>query len=296
MENSSYVEHLQDIIKASKKKKRFYIPFGIYIFIIVASCVPAVIIRYIQLRDGTNLKTGYYNGDPMLNFAFFGILVLLFIVSVILTLIDRNRYQVSFFKSNTLAIRLMAAVAAAFSIISGTKGFYSMVTGVDGVSATDFFVIMFAFFSAGGFAYMVWRIGRKDGGASDILLCMPCLWSCVVLLSMFLKHTVVATVTENIINILWAASCCVFLLSAAKIIADVDNASSGKTLIISGAVAIITGLCATLPSFLLLTIEGRVYNSEHVLTASVLDFVILIFIIVFLSQYLIVRKIKENDE
>lgn len=296
MTNSSYVEHLQDIIKANKKKKRFNIPFGVYLFIIAASCIPAVIIRYIQLRDGTNLKTGYYNGDPTLNFVFFGILVFLFIVSVILTLIDRNRYQVSFCKSNTLAIRLMAAIAAVFSVISGIKGFYSMGTGVDGVSATDFFIIMFAFLSSGGFSYMVWRIGRKDGGASDVLLCMPCLWSCVVLLSMFLKHTVVATVTENIINILWAASCCVFLLNAAKIMADVDNFYSGRTLIISGVAAIITGLCATLPPFLLAIIEGRVYNSEHVLTASALDFVILIFIIVFLAQYLIARKIKESDK
>lgn len=296
MTNSSYVEHLENIIKANKKKKRFYIPFGVYLFMISASCIPAVIIRYIQLRDGTNLKTGYYNGDPTFNFAFFGILALLFLICIIFTLIDRNRYQVSFFKSNTLAIRLTALFAAVFSVIFGIKGLYSMGFGGDGISATDFFVIILAFLSAGGFAYMVWRLGRKDGGASDVLLCMPCLWSCIVLLSMFLKHTVVATVTENIINILWAASCCVFLLSAAKIIADIDNASSGRTLIISGSAAIITGLCATLPPFLLATLEGRGYTSEHVLTASALDFVILLFVIVFLAQYLIARKIKENDE
>lgn len=296
MTNSSYVEHLENIIKANKKKKRFHIPFGVYLFIIAASCIPAVIIRYIQLRDGTNLKTGYYNGDPTLNFAFFGILAFLFLICIIFTLIDRNRYQVSFFKSNTLAIRLTALFADVFSVIFGIKGLYSMRVGGDGISAIDFFVIILAFLSAGGFAYMVWRLGRKDGGASDVLLCMPCLWSCIVLLSMFLKHTVVATVTENIINILWAASCCVFLLSAAKIIADVDNDSSGRTLIISGSAAIITGLCATLPPFLLTTLEGREYTSEHVLTASALDFVILLFVIVFLAQYLIARKIKENDE
>ena len=192
MTNSSYVKHLENIVGDSKKKNRFNIPFVVYLFIIAASCIPAIIIRYIQLRDGTNLKTGYYNGDPVLNVIFSGIVTLLFTITVILTLIDRNRYQVSFCKSNTLAVRLMAAVAAVFSVISGIKGFYSMGTEVDGVSAIDFFVIMFAFFSAGGFAYMVWRIGRKDGGASDVLLCAPCLWSCVVLLSMFLKHTVVA--------------------------------------------------------------------------------------------------------
>lgn len=296
MTNSSYVEHLQDIIKDSNKKKRFNMPFGIYLFIIVICCIAAVVVRYIQLSDGTNLKTGYYYGDSTLNFIFFGILVFLFAITAILTLIDRNRYQVSFFKTNTLPIRLTAIVAAVFSIISGINGLYSIGVGDNSISAIYFFVIIFAFLSAGGFVYMVWRLGHKSGGASDVLLCAQCLWSCVVLLSMFLKHTVVATVTENIINILWAASCCVFLLSAAKIIADVDNSYSGRTLIISGAIAIITGLCATLPPFFLNIIEGRVYYSEHVITASVLDFVILIFIIVFLVQYLIERKIKGSDE
>ena len=61
MTNSSYVKHLENIVGDSKKKNRFNIPFVVYLFIIAASCIPAIIIRYIQLRDGTNLKTGYYN-------------------------------------------------------------------------------------------------------------------------------------------------------------------------------------------------------------------------------------------
>lgn len=278
-----------------KQDKKSRVSAVIYLILLIITCVPAVAVRYFQLRDGTNLTTGFYSGPEQLNLILFGLLAALFLLVVISIFVDRNRYQITLSLKPTIAIQLMAFLAGVFSLISGAVTVYRNVSLPTGNAMMNLFTDIFLFLSAIGFFYMVWRMEKKNAGFSDALLCLPCLWSCLVLLSMFLQHMVVATVIENTINILRVTALAIFLLNVAKIVAGIAQSSTGRWLILSGSIAVFTGLCATIPPFLLKMITGQTYQSDHVLVATPLDFIILLFVIVFLIHYLFHREIENKQ-
>ena len=280
----------------TNQKRRLHIPAVVYFIILAVGCIPEVWIRYRQLIDGTNLETGYYSGPELYQTVLFAIIAELLLLVILFSLLDRNRYQVTLSENNLLLVRITALFSAVFSIASGGVVLYQSLSEPGMTSGMDLVMVLFAFLSAMGFLYFIWRLKQKTAGVSDIMLCLPCLWSCILLLSMFLKHMIVMTVTENIINILFVSGLCVFLLNAAKMTAGTAQPSCGRWLVISGSFTIITGLCATLPLFFLWVITGQEYVSEHVLTATPLEFIVLLFVIAFYIQYLMTRKKLEAKE
>ncbi|MDE5853197.1 MAG: hypothetical protein K2G97_04050, partial [Oscillospiraceae bacterium] len=99
--------------------------------------------------------------------------------------------------------------------------------------------------------------------------------------------------------ILRISSLSIFLLCLSKLIVGVEGKSTQKIMIFTGLASIVFSLCYTIPD-LILYIIGFInktsyikhYEYNNIYNSAPFDFIISIFVLVFLIQYFISRKEK----
>lgn len=289
----------------NNKSKR-ELPSIVYVALLILFLVPFVLIRTIDIMNYTDFSTGFFNGPNWIPTALLSIVVVFVVLVSILVFIDNNKYTLYGIKTKHKFLSFMAIICSVFSFINAIISTVNLMSylgkAMSRVKMTnvkqlnipiEILSIAFGFLTAIAFIYFIYRIDKTEKKGKDIIMIFPCLWACFQVLSMFLDHMMIATVHENMINILRAVALCIFLLSLGKITVGFESRGIYKWLVGSSMLTFLFGMCATLPQYFRLLIPffttgqfGELYSNHTVLTATPLDFAMTLFTGAYLIYYL----------
>lgn len=282
--------------------RKFSVSGGIYIGLAVLFGIVFIALRTIQLKFYTNFNTGFYNGPDELTIALFGLAVVFFIGVFVLVMADRNQYCAEFGHKGKRSVQAASFILAAFSVVYFSVMLVQSIQSQRSNPALLFADGLFGILMVFGFVYLPFRLEKSEGSAADILLCCPCLWACSKLFLMFFDHMMVATIYENLLNILRVAALCVFLFNMARVCAGIEQKNTRRWMILFGLTTVVLGLCTTVSQYLVLLIPlltnqglGSTYSSDHIMAATPMDFMITVFSFIFLIAYLSCCRVKTEN-
>lgn len=281
-------------IKYQTQNKRTSIAWKWYFLLLLIFCVPLIVLRTLQIEHSINLTNGYFLGNPISLYILYAGIILFFIIILLMAIVDRGMYQPHFEKTNSILIKVVSLATGIFSFIYPISNLYQAINNPDNTMPFILLVSILALLSGIGFIYFMWRIDKPNGGVSDILLGFPSLFCGILLLSMFMEHTVVVTISENVMNIIRVVFEALFFITAAKIVIHFDSALNQCWMIVSGFMSVLLGSLTTIPLCIGM-LSGNVYTSEHLLLTTPLDCMLWIFTVVFLFYYFITRQPKQKE-
>lgn len=288
-------------IAVKNSEQKFAVPGWVYVIITVLFGIVLVALRTVELDFYTNFNTGFYNGPDWLPTVFFSLTALFFVVLLVLTMADRNSYQADFHRRGKRPIQIASAVVCVFAVLYFGMTFIQSARSLQSDPAGVLLNGLFGILMVAGFVYLPVRIGKSEGGVADILLCFPCLWACSQLFFMFLDHMMVATIYENLLNILRVAALCLFFFGMARVCAGMEQRNTRRWMVLFGLTTVLLGLCTTVSQYIValpaLFSSGSmepIYRNDHIMAATPLDFIITVFVFVFVISYLSSCKSKEG--
>lgn len=271
-----------------KKSIKFYLTLNFVVcFLFTAFLVG---IRTYQLANFTDYRTGFYNGPDYLNYCFFGGVFLLLVALFILSFCGRYDSVVDL--SGNLLLKIISIIVAVFS---GLYAFFVLFNSKNyGVKDILIPILLFVanILLSVGFIYLFFRLKqRKEHEYGDILFLFPVLWACIRLISIFLNNMIMFSVQENVLNLLKTCSVCIFLFCMSKFFAGFCCKTTTKRMNIFGFFSLSLVCCSALPRYIVFFSSGFTRNCYlNVSDLASLDFVLSIFILVFLVSYFLKLK------
>lgn len=266
-----------------KRSLKFHLTLKILVCFIFTTFLVSV--RTYQLSNFTDYKTGFYNGPDYLNYCFFGGMFLLWVALFILSF--SGKYDSVVDLSDSLLLRIMAVIVAIFSVLYAFFIlFNSKNYGIKGILIPTLLFIANILLCV-GFVYLVFKLKQRKGhGYGDILFLFPVLWACIRLISIFLNNMIMFSVQENVLNVLKTCSVCIFLFCMSKFFAGFCCKTTTKRMNIFGFFSLCLILCSVLPRYIVFFGSGFARNCYlNVSDLASLDFVLSIFILIFLVSY-----------
>ncbi|MDY3988534.1 MAG: hypothetical protein SOY88_04245 [Massilioclostridium sp.] len=283
-------------MNTSKKGRLFaripgrYFPWTTFAFVCLLSCLLAILFRSIQLGGSINFATGFYNGSSALMFALNFSLVLFAVLLFLMSWMSRTEYLIQMGRHSHKALKYLSFVLCAAFLINGFVDLYQMM-----ISRTQVMGVLEIFGAAASigaglsFLFQGLTIQQPRESAVSALYGVPCIWSCIVLITMFVQHTVVVTVSENLYNILRMIFLVIFLLTSSKFLAGYADKKNERWLLFTGLMTIVLSAVTTIP-LLIVRLFGKFYTVSHVVQAGPLDFLLMLYTAVFVFAYLKGRR------
>lgn len=273
-----------------KKSLNFYLISNLLVCFLFTTFL--VSIRTYQLNSFMDYRTGFYNGPDYLNYCFYGGIALLLVVLFILSFFG-DYDNVADFGSDIL-LKIVSIFVAIFSAL---YAFFALFN-VKNYDARDMFVPILLFGAnillSVGLIYLACRLKKSEaGGYGDILFLFPVLWACVRLITIFLNNMTMFSVQENVLNVLKTCSICVFLFCMSKFFTGFCSKVTRKRMSMFGFLSLCLILCSALPRYIVSFSSGL--NRHYYVNVSdlvSLDFVLSIFVLIFLVLY--VTKLKKQ--
>lgn len=242
-------------------------------------------LRTYMLAKYIDLSNGYYTGPEWLMTGMYLLITLFVLFSFILSFYDKRIHQWEYTTKRHRSIQLVSFLCGIFCLLYAGKLLFNWFTNNELFSSMPLLPLLFllalisalAFFSFPSYVY-----GHDYKKTTfDFYLCFPGMFSCIVLISMFLQHTIVTTVSENALNLIRVAAQTIFLVFFANLMMGYSIIFSGKWMVLSGMILIVIGLMTTVPVYIL-SMMGHSYDpySGYILTANPLDLVMVIFALV----------------
>ena len=277
-----------------KQKSKTAFPALLLMIITLVFGVIAGILRTVQLLHFVDFNTGFYQGPQTWMIALNIVLVIAFFACLIVTVIDRNKYYYSISRGKNLLLGLAALVTGMAFICYGVTDILNQLTGLESHSFLAILQLVLKIASGFSMFYLALTPARPNR-TFDLVNLIPCVWAAVTLVAMFLKHTMVITVSENLYNLLRMMAILVFFLCSAKCYCGCNDSRTGRWMIFAGMLTFILSSVTTIP-LLIAHFTGHGYLINHVIESSFLDLVLMIYISLVTVIFLVSRKNVEEME
>ncbi len=271
-----------------KQKSKTAFPALFFIMIALVFGVIAGILRTVQLLHFIDFNTGFYQGPQSWMIALNVVLVIALIVCLVVTMVDRNKYYYSISKGKNLLIGLAALVMGMAFICYGVTDILNQITGLESHSFLAILQLILKIASGFSMFYLALTPARPNR-TTDLIHLVPCIWAAVTLVAMFLKHTMVITVSENLYNLLRMMAILMFFLCSAKYYCGCNDNRTGRWMIFSGMLTFILSSITTIP-LLIAHFTGHGYLIGHVIESSFLDLVLMIYIAIVTIIFIVSRR------
>lgn len=278
---------MSELIGKQKDSIVFQTPF--FVVVSVALGLAAAVLRTIQIFNYIDFNTGFYSGPLWLSIVLNAIIILALILLVVMVTLDRNHYRHPISKIQGRAISIFALLMGMALIFYATTELLTSITTLGFTFTPGLIKILLQYLAAIGLMYMAVSLPTPNRGIRDLIHLFPCLWAVVVLVSMFLQHTIVVTVTENLYNLLRMIFVLLFFFFCAKYYTGYTNKGTGRWLVVSGCMVFVLGCITTFPLFLA-HFSGMIYTGSHIVQSSFLDIALSIYALVYTAAFLSCRK------
>lgn len=260
--------------------------FGILCLVVgLAVCV----LRTVQLFNGIDFSSGFYNGPSWTVILLNVLLALSFVVLLVIGFLDQNRYTALFSRRSYVLLSIFSILMGIGFVYRSTTNLLDWIIGVNSCDPLSFIVWVLQL--ASGFLMFRMAVVRHtpNQGAKDLLHLIPCLWACLTVVKMFLTHTVVITVSENLYNLLRMVAVLLFFLACAKYYAGYTGKNVSRWIAVFGCMTVILSAVTTIP-LLIAHFFGHGYTVDHVIESSITDLILMMYVAVFTFTFLHSRR------
>lgn len=267
-----------------------YFPWATYALLCFLACLVTVVLRTVQLSGSINFATGFYNGSSFLMFLLNFFLILFGVLAFFMSWMSHTTYLIVLGNRSHKWLKYLSLILSAAFILQGFFELYEiLIKRTRALGPFELLGAATAILSGFGFLFGAFTIQQPRNTSIDVLYALPCLWACVTLISMFVQHTVVITVSENLYNILRMIALVCFLLFSSKFLAGYSDKQNEHWLLFSGLMTVILSAMTTFP-LLFIRLFGKQYTVSHVVQAGPVDFILMIYAAAFLVVYLKGRR------
>lgn len=263
-------------------KSKRHISWKKYTALFVLFSIILVPMRTYQLLNYINFENGYYTGPDWLMTLFYGLVILFLVLSFILVIYDKRMHRWQYTPPREKSIWVTSLICGVFSLLYAADLSLKWYTKVESIPLGPL-IILFSILSSLAFFSLPAYVYRHDYTKNkfDFYLCFPGLLFCAILVSMFLQHTIVATISENALGFIRVSAQTIFFVFFAKLVMGYSGIISGKWMDFAGLIVGVIGLTTTIPVFIAY-LFGNTYQSSFILVANPFDFTLILFTSVIL--------------
>ena len=221
-----------------------------YLLPISAATLSAIIlIRIIQLNVAIDYTTGFFSKSSW-SMSLLAIIMLLLSAYAVWQVISGKLQIVSPYRGTHLKpAAVICLVLGGIMMVSGFAQILGWSASTDDSKALELLAMLFCIAAGGAFLYHGYLMYTEavDKLENHCLLAIAVLWSILNLMSNFIRHTTIASVSEYLFDFLFCAVAVLFLLYYAKLTAGIEGKHGSYPLLITGFVAVILGAVSTIP-------------------------------------------------
>lgn len=213
---------------------------------------------------------------------FYGLVILFLLLAFILVIYDKRVHRWQYTPARERSIWVTSLICGVFCLLYAANLSLKWYTKAGSIPLEPL-IILFAILSSLAFFSLPAYVYRHDYTKNkfDFYLCFPGLLFCAIFVSMFLEHTIVATISENALSFIRVAAQTIFFVFFAKLVMGYSGIISGKWMDFAGLIVGVIGLTTTVPLFIAY-LFGNTYQSNFILSANPFDFVLVLFTSVIL--------------
>lgn len=273
---------------ANVKKSSIVFQTSLFVILVIVLGAAGSVIRTFQILYFIDFETGFFIGPMYLSYLLHGVLIFAFLVLTCMSLADRNSY-------NHLMSEIKIRIISIFALLMGMAlAFYATTDFLTRLTANlivtpGMIRIAIQFLSAMSLIYISLSKPSPNIGLRDLVHLIPCCWAGIVLVSMFMQHTIVINISENLYNILRMIFALLFFFFCAMRYAGFNGKRTTQGLIICGYMVFVLGCVCTFP-LLIAHFNGQVYLGSQIVQSSILDVALSIYAFIYTTVILACRK------
>lgn len=250
----------------------------------------ALPLRVYQLDVNTDPETGFYRTVDTLVVLLRGVLIAGSAALAVLTLTDRHYYEDAFtYRSRGMG--LMTLLLGALLIYVHAMQLYDFFLAAGDELVRNRLVhqlsVLLGFASGIGLVVLsveIFSSGRPQGMLTAVVI-LPLCWSLVRVVAVFLDHPTIATIPQNLLQMLSSLTVPLFSLGYARIYANAKGLLGQRQAVLWGSIGGMLGLCYAVP-MLVHNLLGGDPMSSLLLSPMLVDVSLSVYMLFFAGRIL----------
>ena len=230
-------ERIQQLLQ-----KKYLFPVSAVLLLMV------VIVRIIQLNVAIDYTTGFFSKNSW-SMPLLAVVMILFFVYAVWQTVHR-KFQISYpyHEMNLKPAAIVCFALGGVMMLSGFAQILGWSANTGDAKILELLAMLFCIAAGGAFLYHGYLMfaGAEDKLQNHCLLAVAVLWSVLNLMSNFIRHTTIASISEYLFDFLFCAASVLFLLYYAKFTAGIDG-KKGDYPLLTGFSAVLLGAVSSIP-------------------------------------------------
>ena len=213
------------------------------------SLLMVIIVRMIQLNVAIDYTTGFLSKSSWSMTLLAVIMLLFFAYAVWQTVHCKLHILYPYREIHLKPAAIICFVLGGVMMLSGFVQILGWSANTADAKILELLTMLFCIAAGGTFLYHGYLMfsGAADKLQNHSLLAVVVLWSILNLMSNFIRHTTIASISEYLFDFLFCAASVLFLLYYAKFTAGIDGKKRDCFLLITGFAAVLLGAVSSIP-------------------------------------------------
>lgn len=221
-----------------------------YLFpVAAASLLIVMVVRTVQLNVAIDYTTGFFSKSSW-SMPLLAVIMILFLAYAVWQTLH-HKFQIDFpyHEVNLKPAAILSFILGGIMMLSGFAQILGWSAHTGDAKTLELLAMLFCIAAGGAFLYHGYLLftGAEDKLQNHCLLAVPVLWAILNLMSNFIQHTTIASISEYLFDFLFCAASVLFLLYYAKFTAGIKGKNQDYYLLITGFITVILGAVSGIP-------------------------------------------------